>query len=426
MRSNYRPIGDYIRLVDERNSELRVKNLLGLSISKEFIPSVANIIGTDMENYKIIKKGQFACSLMQVRRDKKLPVALLNQFSEAILSPAYPVFEVINPSELLPEYLMMWFSRSEFDREACFYSVGGVRGSLEWDDFCNMKLPVPSPEKQKEIVEEYHIIVNRMDLNQRMIQKLEETAQAIYKQWFVDFEFPISAELAQEMGNPELEGKPYKSNGGEMVESELGEIPKGWEVKPIKSFGNVITGKTPSSDNPEDFGDFLPFVTPGDFSKYSKFAIGAERNLSEGGSKNLKNKILKSGSVIVTCIGSDMGKVVLASSNCITNQQMNSIVPTNSCKSDYLYYNLKSISEELKSIALGGSTMPMLSKTDFEKILILKPLDNALQIFERIVTPINSRLLIHSKLTNSCIKIKNLLLSKIATIESQKLWDSKM
>ena len=141
---NYRRIGDYIKIVDERNKGLQVKQLLGLSISKQFIPSVANIIGTDMENYKIIRKNQFACSTMQVRRDKKMPVALLQEVDEAIISQAYPIFEVKNEKELLPEYLMMWFTRSEFDREACFHAVGGVRGSLEWEDFLDMELPVPS------------------------------------------------------------------------------------------------------------------------------------------------------------------------------------------------------------------------------------------------------------------------------------------
>jgi len=161
MKSNYKRIGNYIRLVDERNSGHNVKNLLGLSISKQFIPSVANLVGTDMENYKIIRKNQFACSTMQVRRDKKMPIALLQEVNESIISAAYPVFEIINPEELLPEYLMMWFSRQEFDREACFYAIGGVRGSLEWEDFCDMKLAVPHPNKQSEITKEYKTWVNR-------------------------------------------------------------------------------------------------------------------------------------------------------------------------------------------------------------------------------------------------------------------------
>ena len=112
MKSSYKRIGDYIQLVDERNKGLKVQNLLGLSISKQFIPSVANIIGTDMENYKIIRRNQFACSTMQVRRDKKMPVTLLQEVDEAIISQAYPIFEVKDEQELLPEYLMMWFTRA--------------------------------------------------------------------------------------------------------------------------------------------------------------------------------------------------------------------------------------------------------------------------------------------------------------------------
>lgn len=185
MPSKYKPIGQFIRLVDERNKGLHYTKLLGLSISKEFIASVANIVGTDMENYKIIRKNQFACSTMQVRRDKKIPVALYREAEPAIISQAYPIFEIIDENELSPEYLMMWFTRSEFDREACFHAVGGVRGSLEWEDFCDMKLPVPSIESQREIVLEYNVIQNRIALNNQLIKKLEETAQAIYKHWFV-------------------------------------------------------------------------------------------------------------------------------------------------------------------------------------------------------------------------------------------------
>lgn len=187
---SYRKIGDLIQLVDIRNKDLSITHLVGLTINKKFIPSVANTIGTDMSNYKIIRKNQFACSTMQVRRDKKMPVALLKQLDVAIISQAYPVFEVMDENEILPEYLMLWFTRSEFDREACFHAVGGVRGSLEWEDFCNMELPVPSIEKQREIVAQYQAVANKIKVNEQICEKLEATAQTVYKQWFVDFEFP--------------------------------------------------------------------------------------------------------------------------------------------------------------------------------------------------------------------------------------------
>ena len=179
-------LGEYIREVDVRNTDFKVTRLVGLTIDKAFIPSVANVIGTDLSNYKVIKKEQFACSLMQVSRDGKMPVAMFEDDMPTIMSPAYPLFEVVDTTKLLPQYLMMWFSRKEFDREACFYAVGGVRGSLTWEDFCDMTLPIPPIARQREIVAEYAMLANRIRLNNRLISTLESTAQALYRKMFVD------------------------------------------------------------------------------------------------------------------------------------------------------------------------------------------------------------------------------------------------
>ncbi len=223
MRSSYKRLGDYIREVDVRNLNEDVNTLLGINIDKYYMPSVANVVGTDLSRYKIVKKGQFACNRMHVGRDKRLPVALSTNDESFIVSPAYDVFEITNTQILLSEYLMMWFSRTEFDRITWFYTDADVRGGLSWKTFLDLQFSVPSPEKQREIVAEYNAAQKRIDLNNQLIQKLEETAQIIYKHWFVDFEFP------------DENGKPYKSNGGEMVESELGEIPKGWKVGKVGS-----------------------------------------------------------------------------------------------------------------------------------------------------------------------------------------------
>lgn len=237
MKSNYRRIGEFIREVNIRNVDLKVNDLLGINIDKFFMPSVANVIGTDMTNYKVVRNGQFACNRMHVGRDKRLPVAILKQAEAVIVSPAYDVFEIINPEKLAPDYLMMWFSRKEFDRNAWFYTDADVRGGLSWDAFCNLPIPVPSIEKQREMVKEFNVLVDRINLNNRLIQKLEETAQSIYKQWFVDFDFPDDS------------GQPYKSSGGEMeFNKDLEkEIPKGWEVDSIKRLTSTIDnrGKTP-------------------------------------------------------------------------------------------------------------------------------------------------------------------------------------
>ncbi len=232
MRLNYKKLGKYIQPVSSRNKELKVTNLQGININKKFMPSVANINGVDLSKYKIVSKNQFAFNPMHVGRDEILPISMLESDIPVIVSPAYAVFEIKDTSELLPEYLMMWCSRPEFDRNAWFTTDSSVRGGFSWSDFCSMELPVPSIEKQREIVKEYNIISNRIKLNETLNQKLEETAQTIYKHWFVDFEFPISKEYAEEIGKPELEGKQYKSSGGEMIYCEEldQEIPKGWKL----------------------------------------------------------------------------------------------------------------------------------------------------------------------------------------------------
>lgn len=182
----YEPIRKYIHLTDNRNSDLSVTNLVGLTIEKRYIPSVANVIGTDLSKYKVIKQGQFACSLMQVSRDGKMPVAMYKG-EPSIMSPAYPIFEVNDENELMPEYLHMYLSRPEFDREAVFRAVGGVRGSLDWEDFLDMKMPIPSIEEQRKIVAEYQAVEQRIENNNRLIKTLEDTAQAIFYKYFPNY-----------------------------------------------------------------------------------------------------------------------------------------------------------------------------------------------------------------------------------------------
>ena len=182
MKSSYKKLGNYIQIVNDRDADKTVDRLLGVSIRKVLMPSIANIIGTDMSTYKIIQRNQFAYGPVTSRNGDKISVALLEEYDKAIVSQAYTVFEVIDKNELLPEYLMMWFRRPEFDRYARFKSHGSAREIFDWAEMCDTELPIPSIEKQREIVREYNIIQNRIALNNQLISKLEETAQAIYKQ----------------------------------------------------------------------------------------------------------------------------------------------------------------------------------------------------------------------------------------------------
>lgn len=168
----YKTIEELVEKVDERNTDNKISELIGVSIDKCFIKSVANTNGTDLSKYKIIRKNDFAVSLMQVSRDSKIPIARLEDYDVAIMSPAYPIFRVKDTSVVLPEYLEMWFKRPEFDREAAFIAVGGVRGSMPWEEFAKMKLPVPTMDKQKNIVKAYKTITDRIALKQKINDNL--------------------------------------------------------------------------------------------------------------------------------------------------------------------------------------------------------------------------------------------------------------
>ena len=404
MKSNYKPIGEHIRLVDERNIGLKVTTLLGLSITKEFIPSVANTIGSNMENYKIIRKNQFACSLMQVRRDKKIPVALLRDFEEAIISQAYPVFEVIDEYVLLPEYLMMWFSRLEFDRESCFYAVGGVRGSLEWEDFCNMQLPVPSLENQKEIVAEYNTIANRIKLNKQINQKLEETAQAIYKQWFVEFEFP------------DENGKPYRSSGGEMEFCDRleGEVPVGWSVKDTEK---VIRVKDGTHDSPKPASSGYPLVTSTHLEPYSVNTDNAYLiSKNDFTFVNRRSKV-DTNDILFSMIGTVGTISFVLKENvdfAITNVGLFK-TSESIAHALYLLFHLKSpVIKNYIQTCLLGSTQNYMTLTELRSIPFLVPDEQVLEKYNNVMKLIIDNIRNKTLIIYGLKQLQNTLLDKVA------------
>ena len=185
MKEGYRLLGDFIQPVDERNRDLKVDYLLGVSISKQFIPSIANIVGTDLSSYKIVRTGQFAYGPVTSRNGEKISIALLRD-KDCIISSSYTVFEVVNKNALDPEYLMLWFSRPEFDRYARYMSHGSVREIFDWDELCKVELPVPSIDKQRSIVKAYQTITERIELKRRINDNLVATVTAIYRRMFIE------------------------------------------------------------------------------------------------------------------------------------------------------------------------------------------------------------------------------------------------
>lgn len=306
----YKTIEELVTRVDERNSDGTVSELIGVSIDKCFIKSVANTNGTDLSKYKIIRKNDFAVSLMQVSRDGKIPVARLEEYEEAIMSPAYPIFRVKDKNIILPDYLEMWFKRPEFDREAAFIAVGGVRGSMPWEEFAKMKLPVPSIEKQQKIVNAYKIVTDRIALKQRINDNLEAQANAIFSSSAPDFT----------------------------------------DLQPIHNFGTVITGKTPPTSVAEYYGNDIPFIKTPDMHG-NVYITSSECSLSKAGADSQKNKYIPENTVVVACIGANAGEVALTSYIAQTNQQINAIISKYPC---FLYFSIKAHTVELRTLGEGA------------------------------------------------------------------------
>ena len=323
MKSTYKRLGDYIRQVDVRNRDLAIANLVGLTIDKAFIPSVANTVGTDLSNYKVISNYQFACSLMKVSRDGKMPVAMFKG-DKAIMSPAYLMFEVHRANELMPEFLMMWFSRSEFDRQAAFYAVGGVRGSLTWEDFCDFEIPVPPIEEQRKIVAEYKAIEKRIENNRRLIATLEATAQTIYRKMFVDDIDPEN-------------------------------LPEEWRMGTIGEFcKETKSGGTPNRSNAK-FGNKPQYRWLKSGEVANNIIFDTEEYISEDGLNGSSAKIIPSGAVVMAMYGATASQVAYLDCDTTTNQACCNMLTTTVEEAAYLYFHCLYQQENIKRLANGGA-----------------------------------------------------------------------
>jgi type I restriction enzyme S subunit len=426
MKLHYKKLDQFIAKVDKRNRRLEVDNLKGLSMTKEFRDSTSNIVGTDMSKYKIVEQWQFACDFMSVIRVHAFPVVLNFDSEPVLVSPAYPVFEVIDTELLDPEYLMMWFRRAEFDRYADFKCDSAIRGGFGWDELCEIELPVPSIEKQREIVREYNVVNDRIALNEQLTHKLEDTAQAIYKQWFVDFEFPISKEYAESIGKPELEGKPYKSSGGEMVFCEEldQELPVGWE---FDNFGRLI--KVQSGFAFKSF-EFVPEggqkiikiknITPP--------TINLEKTMCFSGqlSEKLEKYQAKFGDILISMTGStanqmnsavgQVGRYLLDYMS-LLNQRVGLLNILDSAISREFCYQFISAQDthlELLSGSTGSANQANISPTQIEGLKLPIPTDELMVAYDRVAAPIVDCIALHHQETSQLEDLKTIINIKMS------------
>jgi type I restriction enzyme S subunit len=416
MRKNYKRIGDYISPVKVKNTDLKAKELLGINIDKFFMPSVANVVGTDLSRYKVVETNQFACNRMHVGRDYRIPIALSDREEPFMVSPAYDVFEIINPKELLPEYLMMWFSRKEFDRNAWYHTDSDVRGGLPWDAFVNLKLPIPHPDKQRQIVAEYNSIQNRIQLNKQLIQKLEEAAQAIYKQWFVNFNFP------------DENGNPYKSSGGKMVYNEEleKEIPEAWELIKLSQIIDVVNGFAFKSNDFSEKGS-IPIIKIANITPPT-VEIQNAQYYSKVDYSDLTRFVVEKDDILISMTGSHMNQINSAVGKVgrhyfddisLLNQRVGKLKPKINCSEFlFLFMNQQESQKHLLMGATGSANQANISPGLIKSIKLPLPPQELLDDFEIKISTINNYRIIKYIDNTVSYNVATLLHSKLATIEN--------
>jgi type I restriction enzyme S subunit len=320
----------------------------------------------------------------------------------------------LNRKKLNPIFFTYYFHSNEGQKRLLSFKnhVGVPALAQATTNFRLLEFPLIPLKDQNQIAKVLSDLDAKIELNNRINAELEGMAKLIYDFWFVQFDFPTSTAQAQAMGKPELEGKPYKSSGGKMVYNEelKREIPEGWDVQPLMKFGNIVTGKTPSVNNPEHFGDSLPFFTPVDFTGIQKIKITAERGISSAGELALKRYILPKKSILITCIGSDMGKVSINYGRGISNQQINSLKPFNPSHVDYLYHSISLIIPYLKTLGKSGSTVPIVNKSTLERIKFINPPIDILKSYNKLTDPKNELIAVGLKQNQHLSSLRNWLL----------------
>lgn len=348
MGLTFEPLGKFIHEVDVRNTDLSVTKLMGVNLSKQMMPSVANIVGTDLSAYKVVNKGQFACKLMSVGRDACLPIALKRDDEPVIISSAYYAFEVNNEDEMLSEYLMMCFLRPDFDRELWFRTGGDVRGGVTWDTFCKMPIPYVSISEQRKIVHDYQVITDRIELLRKMNENLEKQASLHFESVF---------------------GR-YIPDGLNVSDS----IPDGWKVATVGDFCKANSATFSGKD------DVLLYLDTGSITNnYISGLQALNTNTDEIPSRARKK--VSNGDIVYSTVRPNLRHYGI-----IFNPPENMIVSTGfavmsmisnapvCCEIIYMWLTRNSVVNVLHSIAENSvSTYPSIVSADLEQIKMVVP-----------------------------------------------------
>lgn len=349
MKLTFEPLGRFIHEVDVRNTDLSVTNLMGVNLSKQLMPSVANIVGTDLSAYKVVKKRQFACKLMSVGRDACLPIALKTDENPIIISSAYYAFEVNDESELIPEYLLMCFLRPDFDRELWFKTGGDVRGGVTWEEFCNIRIPYCNLEEQKKIVNVYLTVKQRVEILKKENDVLFDCLIEIYKK--------------------------HTENASSLTAVTLDDICNFQEgyVNPVQT-------------EPSYFDGDINWLRAGDIQE--SYIISTERTLTKKGfdSAGVAAKLFNPGTIMITKSGSYIGRLGILDIYACGNRAVINIAPKKKEYFGYVYLYLKYRQNEISQMAVGSVQLNLYVPI-LQKLIIDIPDEETLVSFNRITEP---------------------------------------
>lgn len=350
MKSNYKQLGQFIRQVDVRNAAGKEENLLCVSVQKTFIPSIANTVGTDFTKYKVVRRGQFTYIPDTSRRGDKIGIALLSDYDEGLVSNVYTTFEVIDKNELLPKYLMLWFSRPEFDRYARFKSHGSVREVMDWDEMCKVQLPVPPISVQRDIVKAYQTITNRIALKRQVNDNLVAVG---------------TASIQKNVGRGALIN---------LTEAEMDSLtfPEDFKIKTVSEFcAETKSGSTPSRTNNEYWENgTISWVKSGEV--HNNITLQTEEYITPLGLSESSTKLLPQDTVLMAMYGVTVGEVGYLAIEATTNQAICGMICRSKAEAAYLHFSLIQSQAAISRLSNGGA-QDNLSKNFIDNIKIVVP-----------------------------------------------------
>ena len=388
MKEGYRLLGDFISQVDVRNTDGKEENLFGVSVQKMFIPSIANTVGTDFTKYKVVKRGQFTYIPDTSRRGDKIGIALLTDYDEGLVSNIYTVFEVKDENELLPEYLMLWFSRPEFDRYARFKSHGSVREIMDWDEMCKVELPVPSIDKQRSIVKAYQTITERIELKRRINDNLEATAQAVFQDQFASY---------------------YGCD----------KLPEGYSIVSLDSLCTVKGGKRlPADCELLDDPTEHPYIRVRDVGGSRYVCLTDQfQYIDEETHQAISRYIVNTGDIVISIVGTIglLGKIHSSLDKANLTENCVKLAGIHTVTSDYLYYTL-CYKKQIKEIDLltVGAVQAKLPMYNIQSMKILVPPAKVIRDFQKKMNALDEQIEANTMEIQKLNELRSVLLVKLS------------